>query len=110
VIESFPLASMLDGVRGPAQEWSAAPTAGAACKPVFKLFAISLVRPPETGKAVDPKSIVVVDVLGVLDLDGDARKELVVAFQFATVRTVAIYSAGGIARRLELVAEGQSFP
>lgn len=109
-IESFPLASLLDGVRGPSQEWSAAPTAGAACKPAFKLFGIALVRAPEAGKAVDPKSLVMLDVLGVLDLDGDGRKELVVAFQFATVRTVAIYTALQTAQRFELAAEGQSFP
>ena len=110
VIESFPLASVLDGVRGPAQEWSAAPTAGAVCQPQFKMFDIKLVRPPEPGKPIDPKSLVVLDVLGVLDLDGDARKELVLALRFATVRTVVIYSAAGTAQRLELAAEGQSFP
>ena len=109
VIESFPLASLLDGVRGPSQEWSAAPTAGAACSPKFKLFDIKLVRPPEPGKPVDPKSLVVMDVLGVVDLDGDARKELVLALRFATVRTVVIYAAAGSPQRLELVAEGQSF-
>ncbi|CAN5896732.1 hypothetical protein BH11MYX3_BH11MYX3_13370 [soil metagenome] len=109
VSESFPLASLLDSVRGPAQEWSAAPTAGAACKPTFKLFDIKLVRPPEPGKPVDPKSVVVLDVLGVVDLDGDARKELVIALRFPTVRTVVVYAASGSAQRLELVAEGQSF-
>jgi len=107
-IESFPLASALDGIRGPAQEWSAAPTAAAACTPTFKLFDIKLVRPPEPGKAVDPKSLVVLDVLGVLDLDGDGRKELVLALRFSTVRTVAVYSATSLPQRLELVAEGQS--
>lgn len=107
-IESFPLASALDGIRGPAQEWSAAPTAAAACKPTFKLFDIKLVRPPEPGKPVDPKSLVTMDVLGVLDLDGDGRKELVLALRFATVRTVVVYAAAGSPQRLELVAEGQS--
>ncbi len=109
VSESFPLASLLDSVRGPAQEWSAAPTAGAACKPTFKLFNIKLVRPPEPGKPVDQKSLVILDVLGVVDLDGDARKELVIALRFPTVRTVVVYSASGSAQRLELAAEGQSF-
>lgn len=110
VIESFPLASLLDGVRGPSQEWSAAPTAGAACTPKFQLFGIKLVRPPEPGKDVDPKSVVGLDVLGVLDLDGDARKELVIALRFATVRTILVYSAVGSPQRLELAAEGTSFP
>jgi hypothetical protein len=110
VVESFPLASLLDGVRGPAQEWSAAPTAGAACKPAFQLFGIKLALPPEPGKGVDPKSVVVADVLGVVDLDGDGRKELVLALRFPTVRTVVVYSASGQPQRLELVAEGQTLP
>ena len=110
VIESFPLASLLDGVRGPAQEWSAAPTAGAVCTPKFKLYDLKLVLPPEPGKAVDPKSVVVLDVLGVVDLDGDGRKELVLALRFPTVRTIVVYTPTGSAQRLELAGEGQSFP
>ena len=78
VIESFPLASVLDR-RSAARptEWSAAPTAGAPCTPTFQLYDIRLVRPPEPGKPIDTKSIVMLDVLGVLDLDGDGRKEVV---------------------------------
>ena len=110
VIESFPLASLLDSVRGPAQEWSAAPLAGAACAPKFELYDLKLVRPPEPGKPVDPKSIVGLDVLGVIDLDGDARKELVLALRFPTVRTIVVYTSSGSAQRLELAGESQSFP
>jgi len=110
VIESFPLASVLDGIRGPAQEWSAAPTASAACSPKFELFDIKLVRPPEPGKPIDTKSVIVLDVLGVLDLDGDGRNELVLALRFPTVRTVLVYTPVGSAQRLELAAEAQSFP
>jgi hypothetical protein len=36
--------------------------------------------------------------------------ELVLAFEFPTVRTIAIYAPTGSAQRLELVGEGQSFP
>jgi hypothetical protein len=110
VSESFPLASMLDGVRSPAEEWSAAPTAGAACTPKFELYDIKLALPPEPGKPIDPKSIVEVDVMGVIDLDGDGRKELVLALRFPTVRTIVVYTSSGSAQRLELAGESESFP
>lgn len=110
VAESFSLAGALDPVRGPSQEWTAAPTAGAACTPRFSIYDLKLVRPPEPGKPIDTKSIVVLDVLAVVDIDGDGRKELVVAMRFPTVRTILVYSARSTATRLELVGEGESFP
>ncbi|MDX2089037.1 MAG: hypothetical protein SFX73_14365 [Kofleriaceae bacterium] len=110
VAESFPLASLLDGVRSPANEWSAAPTAGATCAPTFQLYDVKLVRPSEPGKPVDTKSMVILDVLGVVDLDGDGMKELVLALRFPTIRTIVVYSPTGTAQRLEMVGEGQSFP
>ena len=110
VVESFPLASVLDGVRGPSAEWSAAPLAGAACTPTFELYDIKLAAAPEPGKPVDQKSIVVLDVMGVVDLDGDGRKELVIALRFPTVRTILVYTATESPQRLELAGEGQSFP
>jgi hypothetical protein len=105
VMEAFPLAGVLDGIRGPAQEWSAAPTAGAACKPSFQLYGIKLVAEPDPGKKIDEKSVVTMDVLGVVDLDGDGRRELVVALKFATVRTVVVLSPVDSAQRLQLVGE-----
>lgn len=110
VAEAFPLASVLDGGRSPAAEWSAAPTAGAACTPTFQLYDLRLVRAPEAGRPVDPKWTVGLDVMGVADLDGDARMELVLAFRFPTARTIAVYSALGSPQRLELVGENESFP
>ena len=71
---------------------------------------MKLALPPEPGKPVDTKSIVVLDVLGVVDLDGDGLKELVLALRFPTIRTVVVYAPTGSAQRLELVGEGQSFP
>jgi hypothetical protein len=109
-VESFPLAGVLDGIRGPASEWVAAPTAGAACTPQFQTYDVRLVATPDPGKPVDPKTTVMLDVLGVVDLDGDGRKELVLALRFATVRSIVIYSATQMPRRLELVGEGASFP
>jgi hypothetical protein len=110
IAESFPLANVLDPIRGPSQEWTASPTAGASCTPKFSLYDLKLVRPPEAGKPVDTKSIVVLDILAVVDIDGDGRQELVVAMRFPTVRTILVYSAKSTATRLELVGEGESFP
>lgn len=110
VSEVFPLSSLLDGGRSPTTEWSASPTVGAGCSPTFQLYDARLVLPPEPGMPVDPKWTVHLDVLGVLDLDGDARNELVLSLRFPTVRTVVVYTSSGSAQRLELAGEGQSFP
>lgn len=110
VPELFPLSGVLDGVRNPAAEWSANPIGGATCKPTFELYNVSLTPVTEPGKPADPKHTVGLDVLGVVDLDGDGRKELALALKFPTVRTIAVYTAPEAARRLELAGEGQSFP
>jgi hypothetical protein len=108
-VEWFPLAQVLDGIRAPAQEWAAAQGSRPACKPAFVLYDVKLGPAPEPGKLPDPRATVTLDLLGVVDLDGDGRKELVVALRFPTVRTVVVYSAGQSAQRLELVGEAQSF-
>jgi hypothetical protein len=110
VMEQFPLSGVLDGVRSPAKEWSAAPVVGAKCTPSFELFDIKIVPQLEAGKGPNSAHNVGLEVLGVVDLDGDGRMELVLAFEFPTVRTIAIYAPTGSAQRLELVGEGQSFP
>ena len=109
VIESFPLHGVLDGVRGPAQEWSAAPLAKAACTPKFVMYDVKLAPEADPGKQPDPKAIVTLDLLGVVDVDNDGRKDLVLALRFPTVRTIVVYSAQSSAQRLELVGEAQSF-
>jgi hypothetical protein len=109
-IESFPLAGVLDGTRSPAPEWSASPTATAACDPKFALYGVQLSAAADPGKAVDPKSVVSLDVLGVVDLDGDGRRELVLALKFSTVRTIVVYTATSQPQRLELAGEATSFP
>jgi hypothetical protein len=108
-IESFPIAGVLDSTRAPAQEWTASPTATASCTPAFQLYDLKLVAEPEPGKPVDPKSLVMVDVLGVLDLDGDGRNELVLALRFPTVRSIVVYTATASPQRLELAGEAPSF-
>jgi hypothetical protein len=111
-LERFPLASVLDGGRSPASEWTAAPAggAGATCKPTFVLYDVRLTPVVEPGKPVDPKHNVGLDVLAVADLDADGRKELVLALKFPTVRTIAVYTAPDAAQRLELAGEAQAFP
>lgn len=111
VLEAFPLDQILDGIRAPAGEWSATPTAAAPCEGHFQLYGIALDGKvdPKVGKP-DPKQTVTLDVLGIVDLDGDGRKELILALQFATVRTIVVYSPLDAAQRLELVGEGPAFP
>ena len=110
VAEPFPLADVLDGVRGPSTEWTAGPVAGASCKPKFTVYDIPLRAEPEPGTPADPKANVTMDVLGVLDLDGDGRREVVLALRFATSRSIVVYSATSQTQRLELAGEGTSFP
>lgn len=112
VTEWFPLSGALDGIRGPAQEWSsnaALSTTRASCTPRFAQYDLKLAPEAEPGKPANDKAVVTLDVLGVVDLDGDDRKELVLALRFPTVRTVVVYSASGSPQRLELVGEAQSF-
>ncbi len=109
-VESFPITAVLDGIRGPAAEWAASPTAVATCTPKFQLYDLKLAAEPEPGKPIDQKSVVMMDVLGVVDLDADGRKELVLALRFPTVRSIVVYSAVQSAQRLELVGEATSIP
>lgn len=109
VVEAFPLDGVLDGIRGPAAEWSASPTPAAPCaQPRPQLYDIPL--EVKAGGKPDPKATVHLHVLGVVDLDNDGRKEVVLALDFPTVRTIVVYSAVGMAQRLELVGEGPAFP
>ena len=109
IVESFPLAQVLDGIRGPAAEWSAAPTSGAACTPTFQLYDVKLAA-EVPGKPNDPKAMVWLDVMGVVDLDGDGKQELVLALRFPTVRSIVVYGTTGIPQRLELLGEAPGFP
>lgn len=107
--EWFPLSGVLDSIRGPAQEWSASRTARPPCTAKFVLYDVKLSPEAVPGKLPDPKAVVMLDLLGVVDLDDDGREELVVALRFPTVRTVVVYSATSSPERLELVGEAQSF-
>lgn len=110
VMEQFPLAGVLDGIRSPAKEWTAAPVVGAKCTPAFQLFDLKINPQLEPGKGPNSQHQVTLDLLGVLDLDGDGRNEVVIALRFPTVRTILVYGASGTPQRLELLGEGQAFP
>lgn len=108
-VESFPIAGVLDGIRSPAAEWTGVATTAPACRPTFQMYDIQLPRAADPGKAVDRKTAVALDVLGVIDLDGDGRRELVLALKFPTVRTIVVYTSTGTPQRLELAGEATSF-
>jgi len=107
-LEAFPITGALDGIRAPAAEWTASPTAAplaaADCKPTFQLYDMKLAPEPRPGKPPE-KGLVVVDVLGVIDLDADGRRELILAMRFPTVRSIVVYTATANAQRLELAGE-----
>ena len=101
--EMFPIGAFVDAARAPAEEVTAAALVAPACPPAFALH--GLVPPAVPGVVMEGKHKVELDVLGVLDVDGDARREVVVAFRYFDRRTVAVYSAMSSAARLELVGE-----
>jgi hypothetical protein len=114
-IESFPIAGALDGIRAPAAEWTASATATATCTPTFHVYDMKLAPPPPSGKppgrgvVVVDKGGVTIDLLGVIDLDADGRRELIMAMKFPTVRTIVVYTATSSSQRLELAGEASSF-
>lgn len=97
--EQFALAAAFDGAR-PAGEWTATPAAPAPCAPAFQRY----------GFAIPGRAGAHVDILGVLDLDGDTRKELVIAVRSPSGRSIAVYTAPSSPQRLELAGAARSFP
>lgn len=96
-IERFPIASFVDAVQAPSDEVSAVVAdAAVACTASFALSGLVV---PGDGPAV------ALDVLGVVDVDGDGWRELVIALRYAEHRTVAVWSAVDAAARLALVGE-----
>ncbi len=106
--EMFPLAGFVDAVRAPAEEVSAAAMVSPTCPPTFSLFGLVPMAAP--GVVMDGKHKVELDMLAVLDIDEDGRREVVVAFRYNEGRTIAVYSAMSTASRLELVGESRPWP
>jgi hypothetical protein len=80
----------------------------AACQPTFQVYDLKLAPEPRPGKSPE-KGLVVVDVIAVVDLDADGRKELVLSMRFPTVRTIVVYTAASSPQRLELAGEATGF-
>ncbi len=106
--EMFPVGGFVDATRAPSAEVSAAAVVAPTCTPVFAMH--GLVPPAVPGVAMDGKHKIELDVLGVVDVDGDGRRELIVAFRYLEGRTIAVYSAMSTAARLELVGETVPWP
>ncbi|HTM18869.1 MAG TPA: hypothetical protein VL172_00110 [Kofleriaceae bacterium] len=100
-IEAFPAAGFVDEVRHPADEVDAVPRQGARCQPHFAARQVIPADEPHWGG---------LDLLGVVDVDGDGRRELVLSYHYPDGRTWAVYSATASAGRLELAAEAVPWP
>jgi hypothetical protein len=97
LFEAFATDRFVEALRAPADEVIAEQLLKAPCEP---RFAVRHVIPPG-----DPRDWRGLDLLGVLDLDGDGRHEIVLAYHYADRRTWAVYSARATSTRLELVGE-----
>ena len=97
--EAFAVRDFVNQVWAPAEEVVAVPRSNETCAPTF---AMRHAVPPG-----DPRHWRGLDVIGVVDLDGDGRRELILAYHYAARRTWAIYSATSNAGRLDLVGEAE---
>ena len=105
--EVFPLAGFLDGSRAPADELAAARTVAPPCTPSFSRYGLAVAI---DAAIADPRHKVSIDILGVLDIDGDGRQEVVVGLRYAERRTIAVYSAIDSAARLALIGAVEPWP
>ena len=101
-VEAYPVSDFLDPVRAPAEEVAAVSRDTLKCTPRFASRGVI--------PAADPKHWRGLDLLGVIDIDGDGRFELIVSYHYSDRRTWAIYSATSMVGRLELVGEAIPWP
>jgi hypothetical protein len=95
--ERFPLAGFVDSAPGPAEEVVARDGEAPACDARFSL--------PQLMPARHPRGFLGLDLLAVVDADGDGRREILLQFRYAGRRTVALYATAGSTQRLERVGE-----
>ncbi|HUH02991.1 MAG TPA: hypothetical protein VML75_13430 [Kofleriaceae bacterium] len=100
--EAYPVAQFLDPIREPAEEVLAVPRGEQTCDP---RAAVRHVLPPG-----DPKHWRGLDLIAVIDLDGDGRFELITSYHYSERRTWAVYTAIDTAARLELAGEAVPWP
>ena len=86
---------------------SAAAVVTGACTPTFTRYGLAIAVDAAIG---DPRHRVTLDVLGVLDVDGDGRREVIIGLRYAERRTIAVYSAVDSAARLALIGESEPWP
>lgn len=104
-VETYGLAQFLDPVRAPAEEITASPATASPCKGRFAWFDARVDSGAEAGAAPDPRYAIAIDIVAVVDLDGDGRRELIVAFRSPDHRSLVVYSATSTPARLERVGE-----
>ena len=112
VDEAYPIAAFLDPVRAPAEEVVAVPRGSEACKkkPRFSARKLIPAAPPQRWEGQNLHHWRGLDLLGVVDIDGDHRREIVVAYHYSDRRTWAVYSALSTVGRLDLVGEAVPWP
>ncbi len=98
-LEAYPTAAFRSASGGLADEVVATELGGATCLPQFAIAGLA------AGQADDGMSL-----LGVLDIDGDGRHELIVSYLAGEASTWAIYSPLDTPGRLDRVAEATSWP
>lgn len=99
--EAYRLADFVDPFRGPPDEVAAIDRGKSRCKTRFALRGAV--------PAGDPRDWRGLDVLGVVDLDADGRREIVLAYHYADRSTWAVYTAMATPARLDLAGEGVPF-
>ncbi|HPH69123.1 MAG TPA: hypothetical protein PLF40_25395 [Kofleriaceae bacterium] len=112
-LESFATKDMLDTDRSPAGEWLAqatvaTATAAPACAPTFTIYNTTLSPERDADGKADVRYNIGFDLLGVVDLDGDGRVELIGALRYPDARTIVVYSARTMSNRLELIGEARA--
>jgi hypothetical protein len=118
--EQFGLEELLDGARDPAGEWlaraatSSASVTKSACVPSFSTWGLVIGRPDgklgKIGDGKDGKYDVMLNIMGIVDLNADGRFEIIASLRYPDARSVVVYGASGTAGRLELAAESTSRP
>jgi len=108
--ERYRLGAFLDAGRFPAEQVSAEPAAAVTCTPRFSIHGLQLAPGFEPGAKVEAKYLVDLDVLGVVDLDGDARREVILAVRYPSSRTIVVFTARDQVGLLERTGETTAWP